>query len=138
MVNSSISWPLNQSPFFVSVLTVRDNLIFAARALLFRPPRYVIERAAYFAELQPGDLARPFASIADHQRRRISLSLTIPRGIPTNCNLLYLLYQGQFYMFEDIELGIRTFKALPQPSESELERNRGDGDGDRTAGLEAF
>lgn len=40
-----------------------------------------------------------------------------PKGIPYNCNLLYVLYEGVLYEFEDLEEGAAVFEALPKPIE---------------------
>lgn len=38
-----------------------------------------------------------------------------PKGIPQNCNLLYILYEGVLYEFEDLAEGVAVYEALPKP-----------------------
>ncbi|GAB5375219.1 MAG: hypothetical protein AcusKO_16810 [Acuticoccus sp.] len=39
-----------------------------------------------------------------------------PKNVPDSCNLLYLLYEGVLYQFEDIMLGKDVFDVLPKPA----------------------
>lgn len=180
--NSAVSWPLNTQQLFTMPLTVRDNLVFAARTYLLQRPRYVLERAVYFAELDVDELNRPMSDLDSRKRRRIALALGLmgnfdvhlfdgptraqpfgfattendrfselifqkdyiisvaaPAQIPQNCDLVYILYQGQLYMFENIDLAKQTFASLPAPVLVDEGQRGGDGDdGDSGAGLEAF
>ena len=50
-----------------------------------------------------------------------------PKGMPYNCNLLYVLYEGVLYEFEDIAEGVAVFEALPKPVEGpRAEKERDD------------
>lgn len=40
-----------------------------------------------------------------------------PKGIPENCNLLYLFYEGVIYEFQDVGQGVEVFEMLPKPAE---------------------
>lgn len=88
--NGRLSWPMNTAPFFDQRLTLRDNLIFCARVLLNCPPRFIIERAVVFAELEPQQLEMPMGGIRVPQRRRIGYLLAVMAGFD-----LYLI-DGKF------------------------------------------
>lgn len=49
------------------------------------------------------------------------------KNIPDCCNLLYVLYGGRFYQFEDITEGVALFNTLPKPKKGPA---RDDGDDD--------
>lgn len=38
------------------------------------------------------------------------------KSVPENCNLLYLLYEGVLYQFDDVGQGIEVFDTLPKPA----------------------
>ena len=42
-------------------------------------------------------------------------SVTMPRQLPQNCDLVYLLYDGRLYMYEDVDEAVRVYRALPEP-----------------------
>ncbi|MEM9223429.1 MAG: hypothetical protein AAGB11_13630 [Pseudomonadota bacterium] len=45
-----------------------------------------------------------------------------PKLIPGNCDLVYLLHEGVFYLFEDIDKAIAVFQMLPPPAIGPVEQ----------------
>lgn len=39
-----------------------------------------------------------------------------PKGVPDSCDLLYLLYEGTIYQFDDVYAGKDVFEVLPKPA----------------------
>ena len=42
-------------------------------------------------------------------------AVTMPRQMPPNCDLVYLLYDGRLYMYEDVDEAVRVYRTLPEP-----------------------
>ena len=42
-------------------------------------------------------------------------ALSEPRQVPSNCDLLHILYNGRLFMFEDVARGMEIYQSLPTP-----------------------
>jgi ABC-type polysaccharide/polyol phosphate transport system ATPase subunit len=52
------------------------------------------------------------AAILDHD---YIMATNAVRMIPANCDLVYILYEGRFYLFEDVEEAKSVYNSLPIP-----------------------
>ncbi|MEM8664544.1 MAG: ATP-binding cassette domain-containing protein [Pseudomonadota bacterium] len=50
--------------------------------------------------------------------------------VPDTCDLVYILYEGRFYLFEDVDQAIAVFEALPTPVSSVVKKQRPEADED--------
>ncbi|MEM7695513.1 MAG: hypothetical protein AAF318_13755 [Pseudomonadota bacterium] len=57
-------------------------------------------------------------------------TVRLAKKVPPNCDLVYILFEGQLYAFDDVGLATEVFQLLPPPSYGSGGRSEGDEDGD--------
>lgn len=67
-------------------------------------PNMFAADAATAAAFMDALLSRDYITVQDN-----------PALVPNNCNLIYVLYDGRLYAFDDVMQGIEAYRMLPEP-----------------------